>query len=103
MSRVFRDRAEECRSIAEMFRAEKAREHLLKVAADYESMADKAAILNSKMLIGRASESSPADLQPNIGTVSFNQIRAAIRLAVEVRPHCLPNSKFKARALAALN
>ena len=44
MSRVFRDRADECRELAELFRAEKAREHLLKVAADYESMADKAAI-----------------------------------------------------------
>jgi hypothetical protein len=44
MSRVFRNRAEECRTIAELFRAEKTREHLLKVAADYESMADKAAI-----------------------------------------------------------
>ena len=44
MSRVFRDRADECRDLAELFRAEKAREHLLKVAADYESMADKAAI-----------------------------------------------------------
>jgi hypothetical protein len=44
MSRVFRDRAEECRTLADLFRTEKAREHLLKVAADYESMADKAAI-----------------------------------------------------------
>jgi chromatin segregation and condensation protein Rec8/ScpA/Scc1 (kleisin family) len=44
MSRVFRDRADECRELAELFRAEKAREHLLKVAADYESMADRAAI-----------------------------------------------------------
>ena len=44
MSRVFRDRAKECRALAELFRAEKAREHLLKVAADYEKMADKAAI-----------------------------------------------------------
>ena len=37
MSRVFRDRAEECRTLADLFRTEKAREHLLKVAADYES------------------------------------------------------------------
>ena len=44
MSRIFRDRAEECRSIAELFRSEKTREHLLKVAADYENMADQAAI-----------------------------------------------------------
>ncbi len=44
MSRVFRDRAEECRELVELFRADKAREHLLRVAADYESMADKAAI-----------------------------------------------------------
>ena len=44
MSRVFRERAEECRALAELFQAEKAREHLLKVAADYKSMADKAAI-----------------------------------------------------------
>jgi len=44
VSRLFRDRAEECRTLAELFRAEKTREHLLKVAADYESMADKAAM-----------------------------------------------------------
>jgi hypothetical protein len=44
MSRIFRDRAEECRTMAELFRSEKTREHLLKVAADYENMADQAAI-----------------------------------------------------------
>jgi|GEM_PF-6190826 len=44
MSRVFRDRADECRTLAELFRADKTREHLLRVAADYETMADKAAI-----------------------------------------------------------
>ena len=42
MSQIFRDRAEECRSIAELFRSEKTREHLLKVAADYENIADQA-------------------------------------------------------------
>ena len=43
LSRVFRDRAGECRTMAELFRSEKTREHLLKVAADYESMADQEA------------------------------------------------------------
>ena len=43
MSRIFRDRAEKCRTMAELFRSEKTREHLLKVAADYESMADQEA------------------------------------------------------------
>jgi hypothetical protein len=42
--RVFLDRANECRTIAELFHAEKTRGHLLKVAADYERMADKAEI-----------------------------------------------------------
>jgi len=44
LSRVFRDRAEECRTMAELFRGEKTREHLLKVADDYERMADQAAM-----------------------------------------------------------
>jgi hypothetical protein len=44
LSRVFRGRAEECRTMAELFRSEKTREHLLKVAADYENMSDRAAI-----------------------------------------------------------
>ena len=44
LSRIFRDRAGECRTMAELFRSDKTREHLLKVAADYESMADQAAI-----------------------------------------------------------
>jgi hypothetical protein len=43
MSRIFRDKAEGCRTMADLFRSEKTREHLLKVAADYESMADKEA------------------------------------------------------------
>ena len=44
LSRVFRDRAKEFRTMAELFRSEKTREHLLKVAAEYESMADRAAM-----------------------------------------------------------
>jgi hypothetical protein len=44
LSRVFRDRAGECRTMAELFRSEKTREHLLKVAADYENMSDQAAM-----------------------------------------------------------
>jgi len=40
LSRIFRGRAAECPAMAESFRAEKTREHLLEVAADYESMAD---------------------------------------------------------------
>lgn len=43
LSQVFRDRAEEYRTMAELFRSEKTREHLLNVAADYESMADQEA------------------------------------------------------------
>ena len=43
LSRIFRDKAEQCRTMADLFRSEKTREHLLKVAADYESMADKEA------------------------------------------------------------
>ena len=43
LSRIFRDKAEECRTMAELFHSEKTREHLLKVAADYESMADQEA------------------------------------------------------------
>ena len=43
LSRVFRDRAETCRTMAELFRSEKTREHLFNVAADYERMADKEA------------------------------------------------------------
>jgi hypothetical protein len=44
LSRVFRDRAQEFRTMAELFRSEKTREHLLEVAAEYESMADRAAM-----------------------------------------------------------
>jgi hypothetical protein len=43
MSRIFRDRAEGCRTMAELFHSEKTREHLLKVAADYEKMSDQEA------------------------------------------------------------
>jgi len=43
LSRIFRGRAAECRTMAELFRSEKTREHLLKVVADYESMADQEA------------------------------------------------------------
>jgi hypothetical protein len=38
-----RGRAAEYRTMVELFRSEKTREHLLKVAADYESMADQEA------------------------------------------------------------
>ena len=44
LSRIFRDRAGECRTMAKLFRSEKTREHLLNVAADYERMADKEAM-----------------------------------------------------------
>jgi hypothetical protein len=44
LSQIFRDRAGECRTMAELFRSEKTREHLLKVAADYQNMSDQAAI-----------------------------------------------------------
>ena len=41
LSRIFRDKAEKCRTMADLFRGEKTREHLLKVAADWERMADQ--------------------------------------------------------------
>ena len=44
-SQVFRDRAEECRAIAALFRGERTRAILLRVADDYERMADQAAML----------------------------------------------------------
>ena len=44
-SKIFRDRAEECRTLAELFHGEKTRALLLKVAAEYERMADQAAML----------------------------------------------------------
>jgi len=40
LSRVFRGRAAECRAMANSFGGKKTREHLLEVAADYESMAN---------------------------------------------------------------
>src|SRR5262245_65619895 len=43
-SRVFRDRAEECRTMAALFHGEKTRALLLRVAADYDCMADQAAM-----------------------------------------------------------
>jgi hypothetical protein len=43
-SRVFRDRAEECRTMAALFHGEKTRALLLRVAADYDCMADRAAM-----------------------------------------------------------
>ena len=43
LSQIFRERAEECRTMAESFHSEETREHLLKVAADYESMAEQEA------------------------------------------------------------
>jgi hypothetical protein len=44
LSRVFRDRAQEFRTMAELFRSEKTREYLVNAAAEYESMADRAAM-----------------------------------------------------------
>ena len=43
LSRIFRGRAAECRAMANSFGGKKTREHLLEVAADYESMADNEA------------------------------------------------------------
>jgi hypothetical protein len=43
-SKVFRDRAEECRTMAALFHGEKTRALLLRVAADYDCMADQAAM-----------------------------------------------------------
>jgi hypothetical protein len=43
-SKVFRDRAEECRTMARLFHGEKTRALLLRVAVDYDCMADRAAM-----------------------------------------------------------
>jgi hypothetical protein len=42
-SRIFRERAEEYRALADSFRTEQMRALLLSVAADYDRMADRAA------------------------------------------------------------
>jgi len=44
-SRVYRDRAEECRTIAALLHGEKTQALILRLAADYERMADQAAML----------------------------------------------------------
>lgn len=43
-SKLFRDRAEECRTMARLFHGEKTRTLLLRVAVDYDCMADRAAM-----------------------------------------------------------
>jgi hypothetical protein len=43
-SKVFRARAEECRTMAALFHGEGTRALLLRVAADYDCMADRAAM-----------------------------------------------------------
>ena len=43
-SKAFRDRAEECRTMAELYHGEKTRAALLRVAAEYNRMADQAAM-----------------------------------------------------------
>jgi hypothetical protein len=43
-SKGFRDRAEECRTMAALFHGERTRALLLRVAADYDFMADRAAM-----------------------------------------------------------
>ncbi len=47
-SEVFRTRAEECREIAGMFHTEKPRHLILKVADEYERMADRAEAIELK-------------------------------------------------------
>ena len=44
-SQRLRDRAVECRALAELFRAQAARNHLLEIAADYDHLSMKAAAL----------------------------------------------------------
>jgi hypothetical protein len=44
-SKVYREQAEECRTMAALFRGERTRSVILRLAADYERMADQAAIL----------------------------------------------------------
>jgi hypothetical protein len=48
-SRIFRERAEEYRALADSFRTEQMRALLLSVAADYDRMADRRQRLNLKM------------------------------------------------------
>src|SRR5215471_12579764 len=58
-SQTLRDRAEECRALAESFRHEAPRQKLLKVAADYDRMAMQAAAWELSDL-----EAAPAVLAP---------------------------------------
>jgi hypothetical protein len=44
-SEVYRDGAKECQTMAALFRSEKARALILRLAADYERLADQAAML----------------------------------------------------------
>lgn len=44
-SKVYRDGAKECRTMAALFHGEKARALMLKLAVDYERLADQAAML----------------------------------------------------------
>ena len=44
-SKVYRDGAKECRAMAALFHGEKARALMLRLAVDYERLADQAAML----------------------------------------------------------
>jgi hypothetical protein len=57
----FRTRADECRTKAEQSYDVRARERMLKLAANYERIADKADELNGSEFLD---ESSPANVPP---------------------------------------
>jgi len=45
-SKVYREQAEECRTMAALFGGERTRSVILRLAGDYERMADQAAMLD---------------------------------------------------------
>jgi hypothetical protein len=66
-SKVFRDRAEECRTMAALFHGERTRVLLLRVAADYDCMADRAAIFELQ------------DADREAGTIPTGTVAQALR------------------------
>lgn len=56
-SKAFRDKAEECRLLAELFHSERTRFLLLRIAAQYERMSDQAAMFE----LEEADRAAPAE------------------------------------------
>jgi hypothetical protein len=65
-SKVFRDRAEECRTMAALFHREKTRALLFRVAADYDRMSDQAAIFELQDANREAGIISPGTVAPGV-------------------------------------